>query len=187
MKGRGVDATGRSTKRERYVRLNHWVLAAPAWRALSCEARALLVALYELYNGSNNGALFLSVREAARRINTSKSTASGAFQALRDRGFIRPHVKGAFSLKQRHSTSWVLTEFEFGGQIPTKDFMRWPTASENQNTVRGRGQLGPPEGQMEERKRVDRSICPSGRTDSPNSEPPRSLRPDTDSLPGVAD
>ena len=151
----------------RHVRLHHWLMRSAAWQSLKCEARALLVALYEIYNGSNNGALFLSVREAARRINTSKSTAAGAFQALTDRGFIRPNVRGAFTLKQRHATSWVLTEFEHAGQLATKDFMRWKPEVKNHNAVRPRGQMVRPEGPRGDSEQEDCSICPSSRTDNP--------------------
>src|ERR1044071_5096173 len=122
---RKVDRTGRSVGTDRHVRLHHWLMASTAWRSLTCEARAVLVELYAHYDGGNNGRLFLSVREAARRTNISKSTAATAFAALVQRGFIRPHVKGAFSLKQRHATSWILTEFAHGGHIATKDFMPW--------------------------------------------------------------
>src|SRR5262245_54679292 len=89
----------------RHVRLHHWLMRSLAWQSLSCEARAVLVELYALYDGSNNGRLFLSVREAAYRVNVGKSTAATALAQLIDRGFIRPNVKGAFTLKQRHATS----------------------------------------------------------------------------------
>jgi len=147
----------------------------------------VLVELYAHYDGGNNGRLFLSVREAARRTNISKSTAATAFAALVQRGFIRPNVKGAFSLKQRHATSWILTEFAHGGHIATKDFMPWQPDSKNQNTVRLQGQMFRPEGQMGDGAQKNCSICPSGRTDSLDLERPRSLGADTDSLPrGVA-
>lgn len=145
---RRVDRKGRSLGADRHVRLHHWLLRSPAWLSLTCEARALLVVLYELYNGSNNGALFLSVREGARRINTSKTTAAAAFKSLMQRGFIRPNVKGVFSLKQRHATSWVLSEFEFAGQLASRDFMRWRVPAEMQNSVPGQAQTVPLVGQM---------------------------------------
>ena len=90
-------------------------MRSAAWQSLSCEARAVLVELYALFDGSNNGRLFLSIREAASRVSVGKSTAAAALAQLVDRGFIRPNVKGAFTLKQRHATSWVLTEFEHEG------------------------------------------------------------------------
>jgi DNA-binding transcriptional MocR family regulator len=122
-------------------------MRSAAWQSLSCEARAILVELYALYDASNNGRLFLSVREAASRVGVGKSTAASALAQLIDRGFIRPNVKGAFTLKQRHATSWVLTEFEHAGQLATKDFMRWQPDPKKQNTVRPRGQMVRQEGQ----------------------------------------
>jgi len=133
--GRKANASGRSKGYDPHVRLHLWLMRSAAWGSLSCEARALLVELYALHNGSNNGTLFLSVREAARRINTGKSTAHEAFRDLIDRGFVLPNTKGAFTLKQRHSTTWILTEFEFAGRLATKNFMSW--VSPPQKSERG--------------------------------------------------
>jgi hypothetical protein len=123
-------------------------MRSAAWQSLSCEARAVLVELYALYDGSNNGRLFLSILEAASRVGVGKSTAAIALAQLMDRGFIRPNVKGAFTLKQRHATSWVLTEFEHAGQLATKDFMRWQPEPKNHNAVRPQGQMVRVGGQM---------------------------------------
>jgi hypothetical protein len=148
-RGRKADASGRSIGTGRHVRLHHWMMVTPAWRTLTCPARALLVELYALFNGTNNGALFLSVRDAAERLAVSKSTAARSFDQLCERGFIRPHVRGAFSRKVRHATQWVLTEYEHCGQMPGKEFARWRPASENQNTVPLQGQTVPSEGQVQ--------------------------------------
>lgn len=148
-RGRKVDATGRAIGTGKHVRLYRWLMVTAAWRTLPCPARALLVELYGLYDGGNNGALFLSVREAAERLAVSKSTAARSFDQLCERGFIRPHVRGAFSRKVRHATQWVLTEYEHGGQLPTKEFARWQPASEKQNTVPLEGQIVPPGGQTQ--------------------------------------
>jgi hypothetical protein len=65
---------------------------------------------------------------------------------LEHMGFIRPHQRGAFHLKARHATSWLLTEFPFGGQPPTKDFMRWQPSLENKNPVPAPGTVSPRSG-----------------------------------------
>lgn len=113
---------------ERHVRLHHWLLGSPAYRQLSVGGRALLVELYDLHNGMNNGELFLSVREAGARLNVGKDTAGRYFRELEAKGFIRPRTKGSFDYKARHATCWVLTEFSYAGQLPTKDFMKWRPA-----------------------------------------------------------
>lgn len=122
----GVTAKGRSKKDTKHVRLHHYLLRSDAYNALPCTARALLVEMYDLYNGQNNGELFLSVREAARRIGTSPNTARKAFAELQEKGFIRVNQAGSFDWKENgKATSWVLTEHAFNGALPTKEFMRW--------------------------------------------------------------
>jgi hypothetical protein len=80
------------------------------------------------YNGSNNGRIPYSVREAAKALNVSGQTAMRTFQLLEDRGFIRCKKKGAFSLKAAPSASeWRLTEYanDTPPEHATKDFMTW--------------------------------------------------------------
>jgi DNA-binding transcriptional MocR family regulator len=77
--------------------------------------------------GSNNGKLGYSIREAATNLHIGTSTAKRALDNLQDRGFIVAIKKGAFSLKQRNSTEWRLTEFQcdVSNKLATKDFMLW--------------------------------------------------------------
>jgi hypothetical protein len=119
----------------KHVRLYRYLLWSDAYRSLGLPARCLLVELYDLYNGENNGHLFMSVREAARRLGISKNTAHTALKQLEDRGFIRPNQRSSFHWKKRQATCWVLTEYEFAGHAPSKEFMRWSAPQQNQNTV----------------------------------------------------
>ncbi len=109
----------------KHVRFYRWLLDSPAYRSLSPTARCLLVELYSFYSGSNNGWVFLSVRDAAQRLGVGSSTAARAYVDLEDRGFIRPRVKGGFNVNDRRATEWVLTEFALGDNLATKDFMSW--------------------------------------------------------------
>ena len=119
----------------RHVRLYHWMLESVAWQSLDSVSRALYVEIANRYQGTNNGRVIFSVREAAAMLHISKATASRAFAALIDRGFIVPMIRGAFSLKVRHATTWRLTEHycDEKGTEASKDFMRW--RPEIQNTV----------------------------------------------------
>ena len=96
-----------------------------------------------LHNGHNNGVLFLSVREAARRIHIGKNQAQRSFAELRDRGFIRPAVVGAFNLKcgarRGMATSWILTEFPIADEqgAGSRDFMRWTAPAAPASEVAG--------------------------------------------------
>ena len=124
-RGFGQDRRGRSRKKERFVKLDFWLLKMPAWRALGPVARAVYIELAQRYNGSNNGEISMSVREVARFVHVAKDTASKAFYELEEKGFIRRHVCGSFNWKLRHATTWVLTEFPIGEIPGTKDFARW--------------------------------------------------------------
>lgn len=139
MSRRPVNATGRSGGIERYVRLNHWLLDSEAYRHASPTARALLVELYRLYNSSNNGQLFLSAREAAKRLAVSKNFAHRALRELQHLGFIALARPGSFDSKGGHAAKWRLTEFGCAGDLPTKDFMRWRPTTENQKPGPRRG------------------------------------------------
>jgi hypothetical protein len=129
------DRTGRSKKVPRHVRLYHWMMETAAWQSLSGNQRAIYVEMAARYMGRNNGRISYSVRAAAEGLRIGKSTAARDLAVLRERGFIRPMKKGAFSLKVRHSTEWRLTEHscDVTPDYPTKEFTRW--SPEVQNTV----------------------------------------------------
>ena len=114
-----------SKKGTRHVRLHNWLMNTKAWRSLKPGPRAMLVELYSLYNGENNGALFLSERDAGTRLNISKLTARKYFIELEDKGFIKAKEKGSFNVKIKLATKWILTEHGFANQVPTKEFTRW--------------------------------------------------------------
>jgi hypothetical protein len=136
----GTDRTGRSKKAPRHVRLYHWLMETAAWRSLNGNQRAIYVDMAMRYNGSNNGTIPYAVREAADVLHISKATAGRDLAVLEERGFVVPMTKGAFSLKQRHATTWRLTEFncDVTDELPTKNFARWSpenTVSPQTSTV----------------------------------------------------
>jgi hypothetical protein len=99
---------GRSTI-DRFVGLPHWMLRSHAWRILTPVARAALIEVLAIYNGSNNGYLALSARTAAERTNCSKDTAARAFHELCRAGFLELSIQGAFHRKDRHASEWRVT------------------------------------------------------------------------------
>ena len=130
-RGRRVDQTGRSIGETRFLKLEHWIFKTEAWRSLSAQARAVYIEIAQRFNGSNNGEISLSVREAARFVHIAKDTATKVFHELEEKGFIRRNVCGSFNWKLKHATTWILTEHPFNDQPATKDFARWsPTNSE---------------------------------------------------------
>lgn len=122
--GQRVDRKGRSAPRVKFVQLHSWMLESDAYRTLCPGARALYVELAYRFNGRNNGYVYLSCREAAQRLHSSKDSASRWFRELEARGFIRMRQRGSFDWKSHQATEWILTEHEYGGEPATKDFMR---------------------------------------------------------------
>lgn len=123
-KKRKVNATGRN-EYVRFVKLDHWILKSAAYRLLSPTARALLVEFMFQYNGSNNGMLFMSQREAAKALGLSThQTAAKYINELLDRGFLDVVVKGSFDNKQSLATVYRLTMWAVGNEkgVGTKEF-----------------------------------------------------------------
>lgn len=118
-------------REQRHIAWYYWMLDAPAFRALRGNAVKLMAMLQTRYNGANNGQISMSVREAADQVGCSINHAAALFKELQDAGFIEATVKGAFSWKTRHATTWRLTWLPTpnaasasGSDEATKDFMR---------------------------------------------------------------
>jgi len=117
---------GRSTT-ERFVSLPHWMLQSSAWRSLSPVARSVFIELAAIYNGSNNGRIALSVRDAAGRVRCSKNTAARALAELTQKGFIDLCSRGHFDRKTPHAAEYRLTlhSRDLTGERSSKRFMGW--------------------------------------------------------------
>ncbi|WP_265562800.1 hypothetical protein [Sphingomicrobium arenosum] len=124
-KKRKVNAKGRN-EGAKHVRLYEAMLSTAAYRSLKPPARALLVELNRLYNGSNNGSLFCSQRHAAKALNySSRASVKAAFDQLIDRGFVKENQKGGFDWKNGHATTFILTQHGFNDAQATQDFRKW--------------------------------------------------------------
>lgn len=73
----------------RHVQLPEWLQASEAWATLKPGPRALYVELKRRFNGSNNGRIILSHRDAATALNVHRNTVGAWFIELEARGFIR--------------------------------------------------------------------------------------------------
>jgi hypothetical protein len=109
------------------------MLDSPAYLSLSAPARAVLVEIARVCDGSNNGRIGVSVRTAAKRCRLAKDTAARSFHELEDRGFIECVTVGAFSLKIRHASEWRLTWLTCNvtGDLASKKFMHWGRQKQN--------------------------------------------------------
>ena len=78
--------TGRRTSHT-FLRLPHYVITSPQWRALSGNAVKFLVELAAAYNGGNNGDLAFTRRQAAERGWRSGGTRDRAAEEAVEAGF----------------------------------------------------------------------------------------------------
>ena len=189
-----TDRTGRSKKAARHVRLYYWMMETAARKSLNGNQRAIYVEMAARYNGSNNGLIHFSARQAAAALHMSKATGARGLAVLVERGFIVAMTRGGFNIKdkQAQATQWRLTEFncDVTGALPSKEFARWSpefiSRSHHEDTnvplvrpKRPSGETGTPENNPERA---------SGETVKRVLTVPRSHQRDTYSLPdtGVA-
>ena len=111
----------------KHVQLHEWLQASEAWASLRPGPRALYIELKRLYNGSNNGQIFLSHRDAADAINVHRNTIGSYFSELEQRGFIRMTQKPHLGLNGSGQASvWALEEVATNDGKPAgKAFIRW--------------------------------------------------------------
>jgi hypothetical protein len=126
------------SKQHRFVQLFHWMLNSEAWKDLNSVARSIYVELTFRYNGSNNGRIGYSARQAAHDLKISKDTAARGLRSLEQHGFVVVEKRGAFHCKIRHASEYRLTIYDsdiatnFADKLATKECMRWQKI---QNTV----------------------------------------------------
>lgn len=94
-----------------------------AYRDLSLTARCLLMEMHILYRPGRNGALSLSVVNAAKRLNVTQRTVRPAFHELAEHGFISL-TKGEY-WQERKAREWRLTFLKCNGSEPTDEWRFW--------------------------------------------------------------
>lgn len=89
----------------RFVKLDHRLLSSSAFRSLSAPARNLLVEMMMIHNGSNNGSLYLSVRDATDRLGYSDKLAVGKmFDELIEAGLVTVTREADFHIKPNETS-----------------------------------------------------------------------------------
>lgn len=115
---------GRSNK-SKFVQLPEHLLKSDAYRSLSFKSIAAYIEIKRRYNGANNGEVHLSCRSAGEALRCTPNTASKAIKELEEKGFVKCRFKGKFDHKVHQASEFILTEYKYNNQPPTKDFMRW--------------------------------------------------------------
>jgi hypothetical protein len=131
-------------RKDRYFQLHHYMMKTDAWRALSAAARAVYLQIGFRYDGSNNGKISFSVRDAASECGLAKDTASRAFKELVDLGFIEERRHGGLSRKTRIASEWRMTAFkcDLTGALKSVLFMHRGEVARSYRLLRSRPQTG---------------------------------------------
>ena len=119
----------------RFAAIYFWEMDLDAYRHLSVYGRALLLEFRRKYNGSNNGDIAMSVRDAARLLGCGKNTAFTALRELEEKGWTRPTQTGSFywkaeagGRKHRAATTFRITNQPIGlgtDTSATKEYVKW--------------------------------------------------------------
>jgi hypothetical protein len=131
-------------RKDRYFQLHHYMMKTDAWRALSAAARAVYLQIGFRYDGSNNGRISFSVRDAASECGLARDTACRAFKELMDLGFIEERRHGSLSRKTRIASEWRLTAFkcDLTGELKSALFMQRGELARSYRLLRSRPQTG---------------------------------------------
>ncbi len=128
-----MNAKGRNAY-EPFVKLTSNLLDSTAWIEASVEARCIYIAIRQRYNGSNNGEISFSCREAASVIHGSKNTASHKLKELVEHGLIKQAIKGQF--RNRWASTWILTNEVLDNQPATHEWKHWKPEIQNAVSVK---------------------------------------------------
>ncbi|EAR51034.1 hypothetical protein OG2516_04029 [Oceanicola granulosus HTCC2516] len=121
----------------RHVQLQEWFQATEAWTTLRPAPRALYIELKRRFNGSNNGRIPLSYREAADLINVHRNSIRAYFRELETRGLIRRTSNGHLGADGHGiATTWQLCELAMqNGGRPDLAFRSWEKQKPVTNVV----------------------------------------------------
>ena len=123
----------RNQKRQtnhRFIMITYPMLESYAYRSLSTHACRLLTEIQYRFNGSNNGDISLSCREAAEALHCGTTTAGKAFEELTKKGFIKCTVDSSFNYKTKRARRFALTFEDLGNSPPTHEWKKITVHSE---------------------------------------------------------
>jgi len=126
-------------KNHTFVQLFHYMLASSAWNELTPAQRSVFV-VADRYNGTNNGFISLSSREAAEGAGVNKDTASRALRVLAEFGFIECAQPSNFNCKVKKATEWRLAVYSCDRHRapPTRAFLKWRPSNSQHRTANDR-------------------------------------------------
>ena len=153
-KRRKADATGRSAGAERFWMLTYSMATSAAFRSLGGAALKVLVELRCKFDGTNNGELFLSYKDAAEKLGLGRASIHRAFAELQDKGFVRQTRAGHWY--SHRAATWAVTDRPIqAGEPAPNDWRRWQPRKQNSVPIRNQEA---PHGSATEPRNADRSV-----------------------------
>ena len=86
-----------------YVAIPYSMIEHPSYKALSPDAKWVLIEMHLGFHGYNNGRVGFSIRQAAKCLHSGKGRATRAMNELQERHFIICHAQSSFNMKTKRS------------------------------------------------------------------------------------
>jgi len=118
-------------KRGGSIVINRRMMAHPAYKKLSAQAKVLMLFMQEQWR--NDKPVSYGVREAAEKISCDVKTARKAFVMLREQGFITCVDESLFNSRTgSKARDWRLTWMPYMDKSPTNDWEKLSNEKLNQ-------------------------------------------------------
>ena len=92
-----------------FVAIPYSMIEHLSYKALSPDAKCVLIEIHLGFHGHNNGRVGFSIRQAAKCLNSEKGKATKAMDQLQKYGFIICHAQSSFNMKTKRSHEWEIT------------------------------------------------------------------------------
>ena len=112
-----------------FIQLEHDLMHTVAWQSLPAMAVCILIYIWSLHNGRNNGEIICSIRMLERRFGIGRRRAIDNLRVLENRGFLVSTRRGSFLVKTGsfigRATTWRLTMESCNGKPATHEYRAW--------------------------------------------------------------
>ena len=99
-------------KNNGFIKLDHYLVRSESWAGLSSHATRLLIAIWDQFDGRNNGRLRFGLSQGVQVLHCGRDTAIRTFAELQDAGLIEVVDKGSFihknGARKGMATAWRL-------------------------------------------------------------------------------
>ena len=111
-----------------FVGLPYDMLRSRQYRALSADARAVLIDMHLGFHGHNNGAIAYSLRQAMECLHSGSERAKRAIDQLQSSRFIVCRRASSFNLKTKRAREWEITFQQLPNGGPSHAWKKQNTA-----------------------------------------------------------